>query len=50
MDAAQLMAGGMKLILMSSPFMLIYVSIAYSNEIIDLIRHAVLGRSGKGWD
>lgn len=47
MDAAQLMQGGIRLIGMFSPFMLIYVSISYADQLIDLVKQAVLGRKGR---
>jgi hypothetical protein len=49
MDAAQLMQGGIKLIYMFSPFMFVFIAIAYADQIIDLIKQALLGRKG-GYD
>lgn len=50
MDAAQLMGYGMKLIMMFSPFLFIYLAITYANEIIELIRNAIFGGRRKDWD
>lgn len=47
MDAGQLWTGAMKLISLLSPFMLVLLSITFSNEIIGLIRNAVIKQRGK---
>lgn len=47
MDTGQLWQGAMKLITMLSPFMLVLVCITYGNEVIGLIRNAVLGQRGR---
>lgn len=49
MDAGQLMQSGMKLILMFSPFLLVFLAITYANELIGLIYKAVNGVR-RGWD
>lgn len=50
MDAGQLWQGAFKLITMLSPFLLLLLSITYSNEAIGLIRNAVLKQRGKRSD
>lgn len=48
---ANLWQGAMKLITMLSPFLLLLLSITYSNEVIGLIRNAVLNQRGRrDWD